>query len=98
MQRRGGKLLAISVDPPVDSRRVVEAANLPFPILSDADRTVIHAYGVVHPRGGPHGEEIALPSMFLIDKTGRIVWERVARTVVDRPDPGEVLEAVRTHL
>lgn len=98
MQRRGGRLLAISVDSPADSLRVVQSGKLSFPILSDADRRVIQAYGVVHSGGGPRGEDIAMPSMFLVDRSGKIVWEHVARRVVDRPSPEAVIAAIRSKL
>lgn len=98
MQRRGGRVLAISVDAPADSNAVVAKSKLPFSILSDEERRVVRAFGVIHERGGPRRESIAIPSMFLIDKSGRVVWQRVARRVVDRPEPQDVIAAIRAHL
>lgn len=94
----GVQLLAVCVDAPEDSAQVVSRNDLPFPILSDAERTVIHAYGIVHENGGPDGADIAIPTYVLIDSTGRIRWKRSARQLQDRPAPEEVLSIVRERL
>lgn len=82
------------MDAPDESRRVVRALGLSFPILSDADAAVIRAYGLVHEGGGPHGEAIAVPAQLLVDRDGAIVWRHVARRITDRPSPERVLEAL----
>jgi peroxiredoxin len=95
LKRRGGKLLAISVDAPEVSRRVVEGRRLPFPILSDRDRKVIQSFGLVHARGGPGGDDIAIPAQILIAPGGRIAARHVSARVQDRIDPDLMLERVR---
>ena len=96
LQRVGGRLFAIAVDQPAQARRVVQRNNLDFAILADTDRSVIKAYGVLHEGAGPGNLGIALPANILIDRTGGIVWKRVATRIQDRPHPDEVLEAVRS--
>lgn len=98
MQRRGGRLLAVSVDPPARSRQVVERFKLPFPILSDESREVIRTYGLVHKGGGPDGSDIAVPTLMLVGADGRILWERSAPNVMDRMAPADVLAAARAAL
>jgi peroxiredoxin len=88
-------LLAISVDEPSDSKRVVEKNSLPFPILSDEKREIIRAYGVVYAGGGPGGSDIAVPAHFLIAPDGRIRWQHIATRIADRPDPAWVIDAIR---
>lgn len=95
MERRGGALLAVCVDPPATNAGVRAARGLPFVIASDAARDAVRAFGVVHARAGPGGRDIALPSMFLIERGGRIVWSHVATRIVDRPDPRDVIEELR---
>ena len=95
LERRKGRLLAISVDPPKKSLEVVRKQSLAFPILSDGDRKVIHDYGIVHEGGGPQGGDIAVPAMFLIDRAGNLVWFHRAKRITDRPHPQEVLEAIQ---
>lgn len=96
--RRGGRLIAVSVDSPTTNRRVVAANRLPFPILSDESRAVVRQLGLLHAKGAPDGSDVAIPAQFLIDRTGRVVWEHVAQRIVDRPEPGAVLREVRSKL
>lgn len=93
----GGKLLAVSADPPQQSAKVVQKHRLNFAILSDSDLRVMRAFGVVHSGGGPKGEDIAIPSHFLIGRDGRIVWRFISSRVQDRVDPSDLLSAVRAH-
>ena len=94
MREKGGSLLAISVDPPEDSLRVVEQEHLPFPILSDAARQVVKSYGLLHAGGGLDGEDIAIPAQLLLERDGRIVWRHVARRIQDRAYPAETLAPI----
>jgi peroxiredoxin len=91
-------LLAISVDPPARARRVVENNKLAFPILCDESREATRAFGVLHEKGSPEGQDIPLPAMFLIDREGRIRWKRVAGLIQDRPDPQEVIRSIEGAL
>ena len=89
------RLIALSVDAPQDSKRVVEHDHLPFPILADEKHEVITAYGLVHAHGSPDGKEIAIPAHVLIDHDGKILWKHISERVLDRPDPDDVLTIVR---
>jgi thioredoxin-dependent peroxiredoxin len=95
MKKRGGELFAISVDPPEASRRLVEKKELPFPILSDTERKVIQSYGLVHPHGGMHGEDIAIPAQILVGRDGKILNRHISARVTDRLDPDDVVEMIR---
>ncbi len=95
LERSKGRLLAISVDPPKKSLAVVQKQHLGFSILSDRDCKVIRDYGILHEGGGPHGGDIAVPAMFLIDRDGKLVWFHKAKRITDRALPREVLEAIR---
>ena len=94
MRWKGGTLLAISVDLPELSKRLADELSLPFRLLSDSERTVIHAYGLEHVGGGPDGETIAVPAQLLVAKDGRIAWKHVAGRIPDRAGPGETLTAL----
>lgn len=94
LKQRGGRLLAVSVDAPADSRRVVAELALPFPILSDAERALIRAYGLVHAGGGLEGEDIAVPAQLLVAPDGTVVWKHVAARITDRVNPARTLEAL----
>ena len=90
--RRGGGVVAVCVDPPEQNREVVEALELPFPIVADVGRSTVRDWGVLHAGGGPKGSDIALPAQFLIDRTGRVRWSSVAAVVTGRPNPDELLQ------
>lgn len=98
MKRRGGEVLAISVDSPADNARVVKEDGLAFPILSDPNRAAVRAYGLAHPGGHVRGEDIAIPTQVLVGTDGRVLWWRSARRVTDRPLPSEVLAAIAERL
>lgn len=97
LSRHGGSIVAISVDEPAQSLDVVEGQHLAFPILSDAKREVIRAYGLVHQGGGMTGEDVAIPSQFLLDSDRHVLWRRISARIQDRPSPDEVLSQVRKH-
>ena len=94
LRRRGGTLLAISATDWEETRKLAEDLDSPFPLLSDDGARVIRIYGLLHPGGGPGGEDIAIPAHVLLDRKGRIVWRHVARKIQDRPDPAEDLRAI----
>ena len=98
MKRRGGEVLAISVDSPADNARVVKEDGLAFPILSDPTRAAVRAYGVARPGGRVKGEDIPIPTHVLVGTDGRVLWWRSARRVPDRPLPSEVLAAIAEWL
>jgi thioredoxin-dependent peroxiredoxin len=56
-----------SVDKPEDNKKFAESLQLDYPILSDPDKTVAQAYGVINPQRG-----FANRWTFYIDKEGTI--------------------------
>lgn len=96
--RRGGGVIAIAVDTPEQSARVVATNHLEFPILSDVARTTVKAYGVLHAAGGPKGSDIAIPSQFLVGKDGTVLWRYVSAGIQERMDPAQLLEVLRREL
>ena len=94
LRGRGGRLLAISVDPPEVSRRLVADLDLPFAVLSDGDRRVVRRFGLLHESGAPDGSDIAIPAHFYVGREGAIRWRHVARRIQARPDPESILEAL----
>lgn len=92
LKAKGGRVLAISVDPPEVSSRVVYEDTLPFTILSDEDRSTTTRYGLLH-HAGPEGDT-AIPTQFLVRKDGTIAWRHVATRIMDRAYPSETLAAI----
>ncbi len=64
--------------------------SITYPILSDSARRFILEYGVLHPQ-----ENIARPSLFVIDREGAIRWQYVGTSAPDRPPIEIVLQQLR---
>lgn len=89
----GRPLVAISVDSAEDSREFTRKKSLTLPLLSDADRKVMSAYGVADA-----DTEIAVPSVFVVSKAGVVIWCHVGETQMDRPSADVILEQLRKGL
>ena len=64
--------------------------GLEFPTLMDADLSVAASYGVRRPKGDlPH------PTAVVIDPQGVVRYVRVDENYAKRPQPDELLEALR---
>jgi peroxiredoxin len=85
------------VDSQADNGRVVDKLGLEFPVLSDESLSVIEAYGVLHPRGGMSGRDIARPAIFLIGPEGRVLWRNLTENWRVRVRPETLLAAIRQN-
>jgi peroxiredoxin len=85
----GADLLAVSVDNQAFAWSMQQTTGAKYQILSDTDHKVIEAYGVFN--AAEHGG-IAHPSVFIIDKDGRISYLYVGKNPTDRP-PDDVILA-----
>ncbi|MBN8249260.1 MAG: thioredoxin-dependent thiol peroxidase [Verrucomicrobia bacterium] len=94
IQKQGGVVLGVSVDPVKAHQKFTTKFQLPFPLLADTDHRIVSAYGV-------WGEKVFMGRnyfgthrvTFLIGPDGRIarIWPKV------KPEehPAEVLEALK---
>jgi peroxiredoxin len=87
MKSLGAEMIAISADSPADGQKLASELNLTYPILSDVYKNYIRQYGVLHPTEG-----IARPSMFVVNKEGKITWKYVGMEASDRPPIDTVLQ------
>ena len=81
------EVLGISVDSKHSSAAFAEHLHLEFPLLSDFDRSVTTAYGVL--RDGGFSER----ALFVIDKEGKIAYSHV-NAIGEVPDNGPVFEVL----
>lgn len=81
-------MLAIAVHNLDRAELVARVSGVPFPLLADPDHTVTEAYGVYNLLG----DGIATPSVFIIDKTGRIVWSYIGQSSDDRVTGQTILD------
>ena len=91
----GTELVAVSVDPVADNKRVADQLGLDFPILADESRSVVTDYGVLHVGGGIGGRDIARPAMFLIDSEGTVTWRHLPENWRVRIRPEKLIAVVR---
>jgi peroxiredoxin (alkyl hydroperoxide reductase subunit C) len=80
-------VLGISVDSKHSSAAFAEHLKLEFPLLSDFDKRVTKAYGVLREGG------FAERALFVIDKDGQIAYSRV-NPLGEVPDNGPVFETL----
>ena len=86
---RGVRIVAIDVDTPEQHAAMIEKLDLPFPMLSDPDRSrAIAPFDVVDDKDP---REIARPAMILIDTHGEERFRFVSRDYADRYPEDEVL-------
>ena len=64
--------------------------KLAYPILSDTTRTAITTWGMLHPTEG-----IARPSMFLVNKEGKVIWKYIGMDASDRPAMATILKQLQ---
>ena len=83
----------MSIDSPAQNAAMIEKLSLPFPLLSDPDRSrLIEPMGVADPNDA---RDLARPAMVLIGPDGAEQWRFVSRDYADRLPNDEVLEHVR---
>jgi peroxiredoxin len=91
--RRGIRVVAITVDPPDASNRHRQKLGFTFPILSDANTEVIRRYDLLHAGGGPKKSDISRPAEFLVDSTGTVRWMKLTDNLAIRARPEQALAA-----
>lgn len=94
-ERIGVEIIAISPDPNERSQKVAEGLRLGYRFLSDGDLAVTRRYGLVHAGAGPNGTDVPRPATVVVDRDGVVRWFSVTRNYQVRPDPDDVLRAVR---
>jgi peroxiredoxin Q/BCP len=86
----GARIVGISPDPPGRHREFITGKRLPFQLLSDPDRQVFRAYGVV-----PRWLAIRTRGLFVIGRDGRVLEEHVEPTMFTHRRAADVLGMLR---
>jgi len=87
-QKLNTEVLGISVDSKHSSAAFAEHLHLDFPLLSDFNKDVTTAYGVLREGG------FAERALFVIDKNGLITYAHV-NAIGEVPDNGPVFEVLQ---
>jgi peroxiredoxin len=82
------EVLGISVDSKHSSAAFAEHLHLDFPLVSDFNKEITRAYGVLREGG------FAERALFVIDKTGKIAYAHV-NAIGEVPDNEPVFEVLR---
>ena len=82
------------MDSPAESQKLCQSRGYTFPLLSDANADTIRKYGVLHPKGGTAGQDIARPAEFLVDANGTIRWVNLTDDIRVRARPEAALTAI----
>ena len=91
----GAKVYGISIDSPFVNVKWAEDMGVPFPILSDFNKTAAAAYGVLREEiAGLRG--VANRSVFVVDADGRVRYSWVSEDPHVLPPFDEVVDAVRS--
>ena len=94
-EKAGVEIVAVSPDPNEHSQQLAERLRLGYRFVADPDLAVTRRYGLVHARGGQQGEDVPRPTTVVLDRAGVVRWLWVSDNFQVRPDPNEVLRAVR---
>lgn len=94
-ERAGVEIVAVSPDSNEQSQQVADGLGLGYRFVADRDLAVTRRYGLVHAGGGSHGQDVPRPATVVLDRDGIVRWLSVSRNFQVRPDPGDVLRAVR---
>ena len=94
-EKAGVEVLAVSPDSNEQSQKIAEGLRLGYRFLADRDLAVARSYGLVHAGAGPEGGDVPRPATVVLDRDGVVRWFSVSRNFQVRPDPGDVLRAVR---
>ncbi|NVM29999.1 MAG: redoxin domain-containing protein [Candidatus Helarchaeota archaeon] len=105
MESRVIKLIAIAVDSPRNLRKLHERYQSPFQYIADRGGEIAKNYNVYFTKDQPDPEHIhdefqdnhAIPSKFLINKEGIIVWQDVGNKE-NRPLMETVIDAIEKNL
>jgi peroxiredoxin len=95
VEKAGVEIVAISPDPNERSQKVADGLGLAYRFVADGDLAVTRRYGLVHAGAGPDGQDVPRPATVVLDRDGVVRWFSVSRNLQVRPDPRDVLRAVR---
>lgn len=90
----GVNVLGISVDGIFSHAAFKDQNQIQFPLLSDWEKTVIHAYDIVYSSLAGM-KDVAKRSVFVVDRNGKIVYGWVSEDPEKLPPFDEVKEAAQ---
>lgn len=86
-QSAGAEVVALVVASTSSVDAVQQNIGVYYPVLADPDHRVSEDYGVYNLLG----DNVAAPSVFIIDSTGQIVWHYIGASSIDRLSAATIL-------
>lgn len=93
LAEHGVKLVIISSSAGPEAMEFARVFGLDYTILEDPECAVAALFDVVHP-GGFHGADIPLPTSFLIDREGKLLFATGADAVGEFLDPARAIDMI----
>jgi peroxiredoxin len=91
----GIRPVAISVDTPEESKRLIEQMGYTFPFLSDQNLEATRKYDLLHAGAGANGRDISRPGEFLIDGSGVVRWVNLTSNYMVRARVEQIIEEAK---
>ena len=92
------KVVGISVDSPFSLKEFATKNNLQFDLLSDGNREISGKYGVLYTSFlNIKGLTASKRSVFVLDKTGKIVYKWVSEDAGKEPDYKKIEEVISKY-
>jgi len=93
-QQFGAKVFGISTDSHHSHKAFRQVHNLPYPLLSDWNKRVSRAYGVLYEKFGDY-EGVSKRSVFILDRDGVVRYKWVTEDPKVPPDEARLLGEVK---
>jgi alkyl hydroperoxide reductase subunit AhpC len=81
--------VAVATDTPELRDQLVAKLGLKFPVVSDKEQTIIHAFGVQQEEC-----ECSLPALYVLDAKNQIRLAQVGENIVDRATSADIAKAL----
>ncbi|MGB5347012.1 MAG: redoxin domain-containing protein [Woeseia sp.] len=98
----GARLIFFTPKPLGTTRRVAQMFGVDFEFWLDAELAAAHELGLVHQGGVPgkqqpnYGQDTIWPTALVCDADGVVRHISQSKRIVDRPDPAQLLSALRS--
>lgn len=100
----GGRLILVTPKPLETTRRVARFFEVEFDFWLDKNLLVARQLGLVQASGVPdshakeYGDDTVWPTAIVTDSAGIITYVKLSKTLADRPDPEDLLQAIKDQL
>ena len=82
------EIIALAVQNQAGAQAMASRTGASYPILADPDHRIADAFGVFNLLN----DGVATPAVFVINKSGEVVWDYVGKNINDRPPTQLILE------